>query len=281
ELFRATRGKSQFVLINHHSPGLQEAAVASKSRLRWDLNGLELEFRVAPARGTATDNRTFFLQKFAQADRDKNRTLSAQEFAEFASSLTEAGLSSLDFEVVDRDHNGAVSEQELIEILQQDTTAHQSRIELVLTHQGDSLFDMLGGESDRRLTARDLKTTHDLLARVDSDHDGVIYPTDLVGAYRISAEIGQSAIFRSSSPPRGGMRGAMSNRPPGPVGGTSPPGPAWFQKMDKNRDGDVSKREFLGPLSAFRQLDRDGDELLSAAEVANPESAETGPAVSP
>jgi Ca2+-binding EF-hand superfamily protein len=45
-------------------------------------------------------------------------------------------------------------------------------------------------------------------------------------------------------------------------------GPEWFRRMDRNRDGDVSWREFLGPLAAFKNLDADGDGLITAAEAA-------------
>ncbi len=37
--------------------------------------------------------------------------------------------------------------------------------------------------------------------------------------------------------------------------------------MDRNRDGDVSRREFVGTDAAFRALDIDGDGLLSPAEA--------------
>src|SRR5262249_17362573 len=42
-------------------------------------------------------------------------------------------------------------------------------------------------------------------------------------------------------------------------------GPAWFRKMDRNRDGDVSRREFLGSDEEFKKIDTDGDGLISAA----------------
>jgi hypothetical protein len=41
----------------------------------------------------------------------------------------------------------------------------------------------------------------------------------------------------------------------------------WFKKMDRNRDGDVSRREFLGTDEQFRQLDTDGDGLVSVEEA--------------
>jgi hypothetical protein len=38
--------------------------------------------------------------------------------------------------------------------------------------------------------------------------------------------------------------------------------------MDRNRDGDVSSREFRGPKAQFERLDRDKDGLIDAAEAA-------------
>ena len=48
-----------------------------------------------------------------------------------------------------------------------------------------------------------------------------------------------------------------------------PTGPTWFRKMDRNRDGDVSRREFLGPRGEFDRLDRDHDGLIDPAEAAH------------
>ena len=51
----------------------------------------------------------------------------------------------------------------------------------------------------------------------------------------------------------------------------SPVGPIWFQRWDRNNDGDITWREFLGPRDAFEQLDADRDELIDPkeAEAAN------------
>jgi len=37
--------------------------------------------------------------------------------------------------------------------------------------------------------------------------------------------------------------------------------------MDRNRDGDVSRREFLGTDEEFRRIDTDGDGLISVEEA--------------
>jgi hypothetical protein len=44
-------------------------------------------------------------------------------------------------------------------------------------------------------------------------------------------------------------------------------GPAWFRATDRNGDGFVSAREFLGTPEQFRTLDTDGDGLVSPEEA--------------
>lgn len=43
--------------------------------------------------------------------------------------------------------------------------------------------------------------------------------------------------------------------------------PEWFLAMDQNRDGDISRREFIGDGVAFQRLDRSGDLLISPDEI--------------
>ena len=51
-------------------------------------------------------------------------------------------------------------------------------------------------------------------------------------------------------------------------------GPRWFQRMDRNRDGDISEREFLFDAATFKRLDQNQDRLISAdeAEAFSPKS---------
>ena len=50
-------------------------------------------------------------------------------------------------------------------------------------------------------------------------------------------------------------------------------GPAWFAAMDRNTDGDVSQREFMGPIALFSAMDADEDGLISPDEAKSAEEA--------
>jgi len=43
--------------------------------------------------------------------------------------------------------------------------------------------------------------------------------------------------------------------------------PNWFAAMDRNGDGDISRREFLGKPADFEKLDADADGLIDAREA--------------
>lgn len=44
-------------------------------------------------------------------------------------------------------------------------------------------------------------------------------------------------------------------------------GPVWFFRADRNRDGDLDSREFVGSVELFLRLDRDGDGWISVREA--------------
>jgi hypothetical protein len=54
----------------------------------------------------------------------------------------------------------------------------------------------------------------------------------------------------------------------------APVGPLWFQRMDRNQDGDLTWKEFLGPRRVFEELDTDHDGLIDPKEAEK--ATETG-----
>ena len=69
---------------------------------------------------------------------------------------------------------------------------------------------------------------------------------------------------------RGSLENADATFAPPPIIGRPAEGkaPRWFTTMDANQDGAISRREFIGSIETFRELDRDGNGLLEWSEVA-------------
>src|SRR5262249_29916790 len=120
-----------------------------------------------------------------------------------------------------------------------------------------NLFKLLDANGDGKLSARELKTAWARLKHLDTDGDGCIHEKELARQFQIAFEGGQP-----------GGRDFMDRRP-----GTdarpayNPKTPLWFKRMDRNGDGDVSFREFLGTRAEFNAIDTDGDGLISPEEA--------------
>ncbi|OWK36113.1 EF-hand domain-containing protein [Fimbriiglobus ruber] len=131
------------------------------------------------------------------------------------------------------------------------------RVNVRFVDEGNGLFELLDKDGDGRLTPRELVEAAAVLKSY-ADRDGNISPASLPRRVIVRAEVESITLVVPLRTPR---VTDMASRP------ARASGPEWFEKMDRNGDGDVSLREFLGPIALFRKLDRDGDELLSPEEA--------------
>ena len=209
--------------------------------------GLTLAMQAAPADGRVRGLHAFYRQQFEAADAAGQGALLRKQVLE---SPTLAAL----FRLADRDGDGKLTTAELDAFLDLHALGAVSFVTLTVADQSLGLFDLLDADHDGRLSLRDLHTAWDRLRGHDRDGDGKLSRSELPRRLQASIGLGKPAVR-----PPAGIRPA-----PAPVARR---GPAWFQKMDRNGDGSVSRREFLGPLELFTKLDADGDGLLSPEEA--------------
>jgi Ca2+-binding EF-hand superfamily protein len=221
------------------------------------------------ARGGGANNRAvtrgFLGQTFVMIDVDRNQYLDETEFAGIVGAMQQSGANG-DFATVDQNSDKMVTRDELFSFVERDLMAAASRIEVTVKQDGKTLFSLLDANQDRRLSAREIKSGTAVLQKYDLNGDGAFAETELGTEYVLTLGLGRSELRRNSGMMT--MQAMTMNSGdailPGLAGLN---GPEWFRRMDRNQDGDVSAREFLGTSTQFAELDTDQDGLMSVSEA--------------
>lgn len=201
-----------------------------------------------------------YLTQFRDADRDNNSYLDEKE-------AMQSPVYRNVFHMMDRDGDGKLFEKEVVayqeHMKQLQKSALSSCASLAIKDEGRGLFDLADASGDGRLSVRELRRVVKLIDQLDRDGDGQISRDEIPHKYRVDVRRGP-AVGNQFTPRTVVIRRlGMNNQPDLPVR----TGPRWFQKMDRNHDGDVSRREFLGTDKEFRTIDLDGDGLISVEEA--------------
>lgn len=248
------------VTVAEKSDGLAVTAEARKAS--FDLAGIGLDLDASPARITSEDVKRFYLLQLRQRDADKNGYLSEAEFAGL-------GLPGLDYRAADVDGDGMLFPKELSERLDALIARESSRVRVEATFERQPLFTKLDTDGDGRLSRREMRDAGKVLASADVDGDGRIGLAEFGGRYRLS--FGVPNPLDGANPRMVADIEAMTRTPSPRATG----GPAWFSAMDRNADGDLTRREFLGKADLFAKFDADGDGLLSPEESVAAEGGES------
>jgi len=221
------------------------------------------------ARGGGANNRAatrgFLGQTFVMIDGDRNQYLDETEFAGIVGAMQQSGANG-DFATVDQNSDKMVTRDELFSFVERDLMAAASRIEVTVKQDGKTLFSLLDANQDRRLSAREIKSGSSILQKYDLNKDGAFAETELGTEYVLTLGLGRSELRRNSGTMT--MQTMAMNSGDAVLPGLEGlDGPEWFRRMDRNQDGDVSVREFLGTSTQFAALDTDQDCLMSASEA--------------
>ncbi len=219
------------------------------------LGALPIELQAAESPPRPVSRSAYAKSLFKRADRDNNDYLDASEFAS-----TNLGLGPDEFKAIDRDHNGMIFEEEWVAFMTVYQIVADHRVTLTIAGAATDPIAQFDSNGDGRLTHNEWVRALATIRSWDTNHDGEISPDEIprrfVGTFHLGTL--SPAGNQSMAPMMG-----MTARPAAAASSA----PAWFQKMDRNRDGEVSLREFLGPISVFRRLDANHDGYLQPDEA--------------
>ncbi len=211
----------------------------------------QISIAAIPAAGTF-DPESALQPLFMAFDAEANGYLEKMEVPDNA-------LFGATFADLDADKNGKLYLAEIVDYMKPRLAAARHRVELSIVEQGRTLFDILDSDRDGRLAHREVRSVADKLALWDKDGDGQLAEAEIPLQFRmVAAEGSIPNLGLRQDPAAMNQRGRAESRTTGPV---------WFRKMDRNSDGEISRREFLGDLDLFDKLDLNHDGAIELTEA--------------
>jgi Ca2+-binding EF-hand superfamily protein len=188
-----------------------------------------------------TKARQGFINQFIAADADRAGFLGEKS----AFALKDRGLKQL-LTFADRNGDAKLTRAEFDAWLKLMDALTQGQVLVTVLDHGKGLYECLDADSDGVLSVRELRTAPARLEKAGCLRDGFLDLNRLPRTIRVAVSQGhpKSAL---PTPKRAG--------------------PDWFLAMDRNGDGDVSRKEWAGNPALFDQYDLDRDGLLSASEA--------------
>lgn len=222
----------------------------SNADVEISVGDVSLEFHADAGETALADAKRYYAGQFQAADADNNQYLEKSE-------AKDHGPFAALFDLIDRDGDGKVYLKEVDAYVDRQGQAARSQIVLEAADQGRAIFAIMDLNRDRRLGTREVRGTVARVSSWDRNGDGKVSSDEI--PHRFQMTLGRGKV---TAAPNSAGHGHVA-----PVVPVSTAGPSWYRRMDSNRDGDISRREFLGPRAEFDRLDRDGDGLIEAAEA--------------
>lgn len=161
------------------------------------------------------------------------------------------------FDAMDRDSDDRVFAQEMTSYVQEYTEPESTACQITLFDTGNGFFQVLDVNGDGRISIRELRKCEQRLQAIASE-DANINPSKAAKSYRMEIQRGGVGLFGRVDRPTQEIPATLLRQTGGPK---------WFQRMDRNGDGDLTWDEFLGPRETFHELDRDHDDLIDKDEA--------------
>lgn len=193
------------------------------------------------------------VRKFNSLDADANGYLTRDETAQRLRFEREL------FELIDADGDEKLFAEEMRAYVVALAEPAAATCRINVYDGGYGFFLALDANADGRVSEREKRQAAASLAKLERDGVPGIRANEPVRHFHIEFARGSYQLFGPNEQPAAESPAFQRQQMAGPV---------WFQRMDRNNDGDLIWNEFLGPRWAFDQLDMDGDELLDPSEAA-------------
>ncbi|MEM9656839.1 MAG: hypothetical protein AAF961_00625, partial [Planctomycetota bacterium] len=193
------------------------------------------------------------LRRFNQLDMDGSGHLDAEE-GKYDVQLRR-GL----FDMIDANADDKVTVDEIESYVRSRGEPDAMTCRVCIHDTGSGIFQALDHNNDGRLSQRELRSAERSLVALERDRREGLTLEEPAKSFHIEFSRGGLELFGPSERNSGEL--PAFNR-------GSHAGPVWFQRMDRNNDGDLTWREFLGHREDFHRIDVDGDGLIDPQEAA-------------
>jgi Ca2+-binding EF-hand superfamily protein len=230
---------------------LGKAETPSNTAIGLTRSDYRLAFATNPTPPFTPNFEAAATQMLQQYDTDKKGYLEPKKLS---------GALATQLELWDTDSDGKVFHKEIVEAYTRSTAPQQSQIRATVDVQSNAVFQMLDQSGDGRLSLREMRTAAERLKLFDKNTSGDVTSDEIPPTFAVTFSQGTSQ-FNANRVLAFGAGGMV--RP------ATPParGPAWFTRMDRNGDGDVTLKEFLGDEEQFQRLDTNADGFIEPKEA--------------
>jgi Ca2+-binding EF-hand superfamily protein len=162
------------------------------------------------------------------------------------------------FDSIDADGDGKLFSQEMEDYIRGCGEPAALTCRLNVHDTGSGFYQRLDVNSDGRISERELRTLEQSLSELNRDGQSGVTLEEPARHFHIEFVRGAYRLF-------GPTEAISATLPSFQRAGRA--GPVWFQRMDRNNDGDLTWSEFLGHREDFHRLDADHDGLIDPFEA--------------
>jgi Ca2+-binding EF-hand superfamily protein len=251
DLNGAPEGQPAIVILANAGKRVDDGKRPDLVRLAFARAVLTLSFRKVDSMKAAIDSA---MRTFNALDVDGNGYLDQKETAMVVRFQAEKL-----FDALDADGDGKIfgEEMEKYVAVRGEPAASTAKVNVYDTGRG--FFEALDMNGDGRISMREMNVAARSLQNLARRNNDKLSPEDPARNFHIEFMRGSFLLFRGLADETNAPSISFEQR--------EPIGPTWFQRMDRNNDGDLTWNEFLGPREVFNRIDKDGDGLIDPQEA--------------